>query len=77
MKYLPLFLLLVGCSKYTGPYKMCLKDHLETYTVILPVGKTVVPQVRVKTVCDEWSVQEYIKVDKKIYEVQYVYEEKE
>lgn len=74
MKYLFLCLFLVGCSKYSGPYKVCLESHNQTVTQMVPIGKTLIPQVRIVNICDKYSVQQYIKVDKTVYEVQKVYE---
>lgn len=33
----------------------CLESHTRTYTVIVPIGKISVPQVRHSRVCDRWE----------------------
>lgn len=75
MKKLLFIIFLTGCSKYSGPYQKCLESHIETYFTTQLIGKVVQTLPRTRRVCDKYSQQWYIKVDKKIYEVQYVYEE--
>lgn len=66
---------MVGCSKYTGPYRICLENHTELYTQMVPIGKTMIPQTRTRNVCDKYTEQEYIKVDKVVYEVKQIWKE--
>lgn len=33
----------------------CVQEHQATYTTVIPVGKAMIPQVRVRTICDTYK----------------------
>lgn len=78
MKYLLFFSLFnLSCSKYSGPYRICLKSHNSTYIQMVQSGGILTPITQHINICDEYSIQEYIKINKTVYEVQKVFEGKE
>lgn len=76
---LALTLAISGCTKnkYTGPYNICLESHDETYTSITTYdgGSTYVPTTSTSSVCDKYTKEQYIKVNKTVYEVREIWKE--
>lgn len=69
MKKLLLFLILTGCSKFSGPYRDCLSGHTETYTQMTMAGKVMIPVTHARWVCDTYSVEEYININDVKYKI--------